>query len=155
MKPHDLIKSAKVLLKAEKGKPSQVNLRRSISTAYYAMFHCLARQSADLLVGVGASGKSKPAWRQVYRALEHKAASNACKDNIINKFPDSITDFANLFIAMQEKRHSADYDPFVSFTRSEVIQDIATIELAISNFEKESTKDRRAFCAFILFKKRA
>ena len=55
---------------------------------------------------------------------------------------------------MQEKRHLADYDPFALFTKSEVIQDIAIIERAMAAFKNEDAKDRRAFCTFVLFKKR-
>lgn len=55
---------------------------------------------------------------------------------------------------MQEKRHAADYDPHANFTKSEVLADIALVEQAITDFEAEDAKDRRAFCAFVLFKKR-
>jgi len=154
MKPLDLISSARLLINSGKGKPSQVNLRRSLSSAYYAMFHCLARTSADLLVGGPNAEKSKHAWRQVYRAVEHNATKNACKDQVIRQFPKPIEDFANIFVTMQTKRHSADYDPFFTLAKSEVLHDIDTIENAINIFDGAPSKDKRAFCAFILFKKR-
>lgn len=106
------------------------------------------------MVGGQNADKSKHAWAQVYRALDHGAAKNACKDGLIQKFPKPIEDFANLFVQMQSKRHSADYDPAARFAKSEVIQDIASVEAAIKAFRAESVKDRRAFCAFVLFKKR-
>lgn len=91
----------------------------------------------------------------MYRAVEHKATKNACKDGkIITKFPKPIEDFANAFVSMQEKRHSADYDPYGMFDKSTVVQDIATVKQAITEYAKAPIKDRRAFCAFILFKKR-
>ena len=34
-----------------KGRPREAELRRTVSTAYYALFHTLARSGADLLVG--------------------------------------------------------------------------------------------------------
>ena len=55
---------------------------------------------------------------------------------------------------MQEKRHSADYDPYGKFTKSEVIADIRVVEQAANAFLKQSAKDRRAFCAWVLFKRR-
>jgi len=55
---------------------------------------------------------------------------------------------------MQEKRHSADYDPFIVVAKSSVLQDIAIVERAIIAFKSAPTKDKRAFCAFVLFKKR-
>ena len=154
MQPHNLLQSATLLATARKGKPSQANLRRAISSAYYAMFHCLAKSCADLIIGGAGAAKSKPAWRQVYRALEHKPCASACKDKILAAFPKPIADFANTFVTMQEKRHLADYDPFALFTKSEVIQDIAIIERAMAAFKNEDAKDRRAFCTFVLFKKR-
>jgi hypothetical protein len=39
----------------------------------------------------------------------------------VTKFPKEIEDFANAFLAMQDKRHSADYDPHAKFTKSEVL----------------------------------
>jgi hypothetical protein len=115
----------------------------------------MARTCADLLVGGDGASKSKSAWAQVYRAVEHGFAKNACKDGlIISKFPRPIEDFANVFATMQVKRLNADYDPFAKFTKSEVAQDIATAERAMADFVKAPLKDRRAFCAFVLFKKR-
>jgi uncharacterized protein (UPF0332 family) len=154
MQPLDLIASANILVQSSKGKPSQVSLRRATSSAYYALFHCLAKSCADLLVGGSNSTRSKQAWRQTYRALEHGFTKSACKDNLISKFPKQIEDFANSFVTLQEKRHSADYDPFIRLTKSEVVADIKTAEKAIIEFRKASAKDRRAFAAHVLFKKR-
>ena len=87
--------------------------------------------------------------------MEHGFAKNACLDSkIVTQFPKPIEDFANTFVSMQTKRLSADYDPFSRFSKSEVIQDIATAAQAIEDFGTVSIKDRRAFCAFVLFKKR-
>jgi calcineurin-like phosphoesterase len=55
---------------------------------------------------------------------------------------------------MQEKRHLADYDPFETFKKSVVVQDIATVKQTIIDFNAVPTKDRRAFCAFVVFKRR-
>ena len=142
-------------MQSGQGKPSQVNLRRATSSAYYALFHRLARSCADLLVGGEGAAKSKHAWRQTYRALNHGVACDACKKkNVLALFPKGIEDFGHAFVAMQEKRHAADYDPQERFTKSEVLADIALVEQTISDFEAEDAKDRRAFCALALFKKR-
>lgn len=155
MKPLDLINSANILVSSCRGKPSQVSLRRATSSAYYALFHCLARNCADLLVGGTNATRSRHAWRQTYRALEHGFAKSACKDGIISQFPKAVEDFANSFVSLQEKRHAADYDPSIRLTKSEVIADIQTANAAIFEFQKVPLKDRRAFSAHVLFKKRA
>jgi hypothetical protein len=117
------------------------------------MFHCLAAECANSFIGGDGSTRSAPAWRQVYRALQHTQANEHCKkQSFIIKFPKGIADFANHFVAMQEKRHSADYDPFYKFSKSEVANDIAITRRQISLFEACPKSDRRAFCAYVLFK---
>jgi len=55
---------------------------------------------------------------------------------------------------MQERRHSADYDPFFRITKSQVQIHIAATRKAIRNFGAVPEKDRRAFCAYVLLKDR-
>jgi len=101
-RPDDLLSVADDLVSANIGKPRQSSLRRAVSTVYYAMFHCLARCCADTLIGSSGADRSKPAWRQVYRALDHGFAKNSCRNQeFIKKFPKDIEDFANSFVSMQ------------------------------------------------------
>ena len=92
----------------------------------------------------------------MYRAIEHGTAKTACMDGaVVTRFPKPIEDFANTFATMQTKRVSADYDPTSRFTKSEVAQDIATVRQAIQAFNAQSVKDRRAFCTFVIFRRRS
>ena len=59
-----------------------------------------------------------------------------------------------MFVTMQEKRHSADYDPSARFQKSEVLEAIEATDTALVNFREVAIKDRRAFSAYVLFKKR-
>ena len=153
MKSLDLIKVAIVLLQSSRGKPSEASLRRATSTAYYAVFHCLATEGADLLIGGLNASRSKHAWVQTYRALEHGYAKSQCENlNVIKKFPKAIEDFANAFVTLQKKRHEADYNPFARFSKSTVRADIDLAEQAIRAFRAESIADRRALCAWVLFR---
>ena len=153
MQPRDLLETSNVLLKVARGKPTQANLRRSHSTAYYAMFHCLAGDCANLLLGEAV--KTSPAWRQAYRALEHTKAKESCRNRqFIENFPSAIQDFANSFLTMQEKRHNADYDPFLKLTKSVVQNDVEIVKRVIDDFRSAKKSDRRAFCAYVLFKVR-
>lgn len=107
------------------------------------------------MVGGSGSARSKHAWAQVYRALEHGPAKEKCKNNkIMKQFPKEIEDFANAFVKMQAKRHAADYDPWAKFYKSAVRQDILDAETVIRRFASTQPKDRRAFAAFVLFKSR-
>ena len=115
MRPADLLSVADDLVSTRSRKPRQSNLRRAVSTAYYAMFHCLARCCADTLVGSRSADRSRPAWRQVYRALEHGFAKNSCRNQtIIKRFPKDIEDFANTFLLIHEAQQGcrdATYEP--------------------------------------------
>jgi uncharacterized protein (UPF0332 family) len=150
----DLIKTAKELVASSDGKPRQSNLNRAISTTYYALFHTLARCCADTMIGGSNASRSKAAWRQVYRALDHNFVKEACQKKIIRKFPRQIQDFANAFVSMQEKRHAADYDPHSKAYKSAVLIDIESAEIVMADFQSTSLKDRKAFAAWVLFKTR-
>ena len=156
MRPLDLVETSKDLARVSRGRPREANLRRAVSTAYYAMFHCLAESCANLLVGGSGSDRSQPAWNQAYRALDHRPARDRCtRRNVISRFPNEIQNFAHLFVEMQAKRHSADYNPDATFTLPDVIQDIESVEDAIMRFNHAPRKDRRAFAVYVLFQRRS
>ena len=149
---NDLLAAARELAGTPSGPLlSQASLRRAVSTTYYALFHCMAENCANMLVGEPGSGRSLPAWHQAYRALEHGRAKQRCGQDLIYQFPTEIQEFAKRFAIMQDRRQTADYDPSVSFTQSAVIEDIDLAELRIAQFRRASERDRRAFAAFVLF----
>ena len=155
MNPENLIKTARELTPARKGKPRSANLRRAVSTAYYAMFHCLAVSCADTLIGGLHAGRGSDAWILTYRALNHRSAKARCSDKeSLKQFSAHIRVFAETFARMQEQRHRADYVPDAGFRKSEAIQRINEAENAIRNFEEESPAERRAFSAYVLFEGR-
>ena len=155
MNPESFIKTARELIPTGQGKPRSTNLRRAVSTAYYAMFHCLAGSCADTLIGGLHAGRGSGAWILTYRALNHRSAKARCQnEQNLRQFSEPIREFAETFARMQEQRHHADYAPDAGFRKSEVIQRINEAENAIRNFEGESLAERRAFAAYILFKGR-
>ena len=133
----DLLETARQLLGAgqQRGRPRQTNLRRAISTAYYAVFHALCRMCADAFVGTKQG--THQAWRQVYRGLEHGSTKGKCAHGYFkNNFPKGAIKFCFIFTHLQEKRHEADYDPFARFLRSDVEEAITLAETAISLIDK-------------------
>lgn len=150
----ELLKTAKLLV-PKSGKPSQVRLKRAISTVYYAIFHAIAKNAADMLVGTTGAHRSDRAWVQAYRALEHGFAKKQCeRQNKIVLFPSEIQKLASKFVHLQAKRHEADYNPFSSFTKSEIIQEIDETEQVLKAFVKTSSKDKRAFAVYVLLSNR-
>ena len=148
---NDLLAVARQLAGASGGPPpSQASLRRAVSTTYYALFHCMAENCADMLVGEAGSDRSEPEWNQAYRALEHGRARQRADQDRIYRFPQEIQDFAKQLAAMQKNRESADYDPSASFTQSAVIEDIDLAERRVREFRQAPERDRRAFAAYVL-----
>ena len=91
----------------------------------------------------------------MYRALEHGNARSAClRKDIMGKLPQEIQDFGHLFVSMKTIRHKADYDPLEKYYKSSVKQDIAATKDVIRRFKNADVKDRRAFAAYVLFKRR-
>lgn len=100
-----LLSTARRLAKASPKKPKQSDLKRAISTAYYAFFHAMARDAANLLVGTGQNKPDK-AWAQTYRALDHRFAKNGCEQVRTLGFPQAICACADAFVTLQEARHN-------------------------------------------------
>lgn len=166
MNPRDLIETARGLTEKPSvgvleggapsheerpGRPTQADLRRAVSTAYYALFHCLAGGGADLIIGANRS----PAWYQVYRALEHGRARNAClQKRAMQRFPPEIQDFADVFVDLQKARHQADYAPEGRYDEQDVLKTIDVAGNAIARFEQVDVRNRREFATHVLFPQR-
>ena len=152
MQPPDLIEAARVLTESGPGRPTQARLRRAVSTAYYAMFHCLAAAAADLFIG----RQRTPAWHRVYRALDHGRARSAClQGQTMPNYPEEIRYFAKTFVALQKARQHADYAlDAEAYQKSEVLRYIASAERAIRQLERVGVQSRRGFAAHALFRQR-
>lgn len=150
MDPFDLVQTARVLACLDQGRPRQVNLKRALSTAYYAMFHALCLNCANSFIGTEGADRSENAWNQVYRSVDHAFAKKQCKNQeAMASFPEGIKRFANYFVNLQDMRHQADYDPTRSFDRQEVINAIDHAEGMINNLLDSDLRMRKAFAAWI------
>ena len=148
-----MIVTALKLANASPNKPRQADLKRAISTAYYALFHAMAKDAADMLVGVGPTRPDR-AWAHAYRALQHGDARLACEGVRNINFPSTIKTCADAFVALQQKRHDADYDPDHRALREDALSAIKLAEDAIRDLKASAKRDRRAFAVQILMKKR-
>src|SRR4051812_11723339 len=111
------------------GKPRQVNLRRAVSAAYYALLHGLVEHACRLMLG--ARREDTPSRRVVGRAFTHGTMKQACtafaggtlRASVAKGLPASfsipteIRDLAGTFMEAQERRHPADYDRTERFRR--------------------------------------
>ena len=155
MKPLDLTLSAKKLATGGRGRPRQSDLCRSESTAYYALFHCVATTVANGMIGSNKKSRNDLAYRQIYRGVMHSQIRQNCsRQHVMKDFPPEIQLYGNLFAEMQDKRNEADYDPNIMLYRSEVLSDIEKVEDAIKSFYKIKPSERKAFAAYVAFKTR-
>lgn len=144
MRWQDLIATARLLTTASypNTQPLQDSLRRSVSTAYYAMFHALVSSNADCLVGTPHDLLTGHAWSRIYRGLSHSPAKrNLLQDQGL--FSPAIRQFTETFAQMQDLRHSADYDPNRIFTLPETMDWIDRAASAIEGFMQTDADERK------------
>ena len=155
MVPADYLATARRLLGLHTSKPRQSDLRKSVSAAYYALFYALCRNCADCLIGTSGADKSGPAWRQVFRSVEHGYAKRQCMNQqVMAQFPQEIRSCASKFAALQAKRQEVDYDPDARLDLEEAQTWLDAATLAIDDLGKAPLKDRRAFAAWVTMKAR-
>lgn len=104
----DLLSLADELANRDSGRPRQASLRRAVATAYYALFHALAKLCADQLVG-----PSKPwdVYTPVYRSVDHSAARKVLREARNHSFDPAIAPVALSFVKLHDARLAADYIP--------------------------------------------
>ena len=158
----DLLEQAITLATIDwKGRPRQVNLRRSISAAYYSLFHFLVDSSCRAMMG----GKHEQrGYRDILaRAFVHGTMFQACSSFSGGQLPIAVAkplpkgashqylivkpiqEIARLFRELQQKRHLADYDRSERFQRSEVLTQIDEVKRLMSSFENLPLSDDRHF----------
>ncbi len=136
------------------GRPRQAELRRALSTIYYAAFHAFASNNANTLIGTGPQARNDPAWELTYRAMDHRTARSRCEHQSMSRFPMEIRQIGTLFARLQARRNRADYVPRTQYRRSEVLQLATETELAIEAFEATNPNQRRSFAAHLVFRER-
>jgi uncharacterized protein (UPF0332 family) len=145
--PESLIASARKLLSEN---PTQADLRVVISTAYFAVYHALARQSAHSLVGDDRVARPNRAWVEVYRGLSHGSCKDACDKAKSIGFPDEIEGFANTFVQLQVARKRVDYDPTCELTSNGAEQWLAIAEVSIEMLLAADANSQKAFATWVL-----
>jgi hypothetical protein len=155
----DLLDSAVKLACSDNGgtSPTQSDLRRALSTTYYAAFHFVIAQCADLLTCDPGGQNLDRAWRQVYRSIKHSDVRNACNAaaDAAYGFPAEIQAFAVLYPNMRRLREEADYDPKPNrvFNPQHILAKISEVDFAIQQFDQAEEMHRRAFAILVAVKR--
>ncbi len=134
----DLLKQAGHLAIYEGPNPSQAALRRSVSTAYYALFHLLVEDAAQRWQG------SRAAVTGFERALNHGAMKNSCLQfrgsnwidwhGTTQSVPPELQSVSQAFIDLQQERHNADYNNHETWSLTDVLTLLNTTESAFQNW---------------------
>lgn len=116
--PDEWLATARHLVTATK--PSEADLRRGVSSAYYAVFHKLLKTATERLLGTSLD----TGYHTLYRAFEHGKMKRLCNELNLPKVKegyvkalgfekpsDDIREFARGFSELQQRRHEADYTP--------------------------------------------
>jgi uncharacterized protein (UPF0332 family) len=159
---NDLLAQARQLATVDPRKPKQVNLRRAVSSAYYAVFHLLSDAAASLHA-------SDPVWKAwLARTLNHADMKRVSVLFSANKLPKAIqpaavgyqtppdlVTVAKMFVEMQQERHAADYDLTTNLGREAVLDLIVRTEEAFVRWEnvKRSDDAKLYLSCFSLWKK--
>lgn len=144
-----LLGVAFALLEAGRRSGDEAFLRRAVSTAYYAVFHCLARTCADRLVPARRSRIA--AWTRVYRSLQHASVRKRCSDGPgLAPFPSGIRRFAGGLRTLQDLRHGADYDPNFVMSALEVRRQLLFAAELVRELEGAAADDQRDFATRVL-----
>lgn len=157
----DLFSQAETLARLDPMKPKQANLRRAVSSAYYAAFHYLVHEASCVQIG---SQHGQAAYRHALgRAYTHSVMKQACtsfgggtlKDAVIKGLPrdssgsypilEAIRNMASTFAELQEKRHLADYDRSERFKRSDVLTLIEEAKNSVAKFSELPASDDKKF----------
>jgi len=129
------------------GPPRQASLARSVSSAYYALFHAVAWFIANETIG-------KRHWsefRIVYRSLDHGRTRSVLEDLV--RRSDVTTDFKIIslaFVMLQQERHRADYDVAYRSSRGAARDLIDRAEQAIDVLDRLDAESRKTLTAYLI-----
>jgi hypothetical protein len=136
----------------EPGAPSRTMLRRAVSDLYYAIFHEICRQIADLHVGVGLRRDDR--YALIYRALEHGRAKDVLRRVALDSNASNAARMiADAFMRLQEQRHKADYDPRSELKLSQV-RDLLQIASDAIAFLRRDFADKALLLTRLLVRER-
>lgn len=160
--PNQLLAVAAELARApDRGAPRQAKLRRAVSTAYYALFHCMAGAATDLFAGANVRGTKR--YLSIYRSFEHRRMADICrqifKGDLRNEngapFHPGIQACAAAFVELQEARYGADYDPTLRIPLSDAQAAVSKARDAIVKLGGAPNAERFYFLTLLHFRPRS
>jgi hypothetical protein len=141
---HDeLLQQATELAHKSANNPTQADLRRSVSSAYYALFHLLISEACLNW----SNETSRPGLARMFDHALMKRVSKKVAD--AGKMPylgedpatvDKLRSFAELFVRLQERRHEADYNVKDPWTHTQSLKEILAASRAFESWQEIRTE---------------
>jgi uncharacterized protein (UPF0332 family) len=144
----DLLQQAERLARLDPRRAKQANLRRAVSSAYYALFHLLTAAASALYAG--ESGLAA----RINRTQKHgdmKKASQMIANHRLPRglqppgggyqTPIDVKFVADTFVALQQLRHEADYDLSWRLSRQEALDVVETARDAFQAWNRVKRTD--------------
>ena len=113
------------------------------------MYHALARNNADTLVGSSDADRRLPEWTRTHMALGGDAAIDHVQEDFTG-YAQGIRDFVETFIVVDEQRLLAEEDPAVTYTNDEALAWIERTETAIAGFVSVDAEERKSLAIHLL-----
>jgi uncharacterized protein (UPF0332 family) len=157
---------AKSLALSEKLKPKQASLRRSISTAYYALYHFLTEQATSEFVS--GKGFNTQLRHMAARSVAHSRVKEVCKQfekDKVEQMSEILRPMAlrlgfagdadvrivtEALIRLQEERHNADYNLGATFSREDALSHVKRCEDAFKAWHRWRQSDSESARFFML-----
>jgi hypothetical protein len=162
---HLFVQAVAFLLQLGRGSLRQADLRRTLSNAYYGLFHAILTAAAD--TAVGRTMRGTPLWTLAYRSISHQRLKNICdaiqKGSLkpalrrcepVGGFGVPVRTIARAVVDLQDRRHAADYDPSLSFVQSDARAGLESARSAVDRLARLPGDQRKAFLYLILFEPR-
>lgn len=160
--PSELLAVARLLSDASGPNPaSDAQLRRAISTAYYALFHKVLRAAAERFMGPGQ--EKAAGFSLLYRGFDHRQIRSVCEalqmSTLKEKYKrhlartavsQDMRDFAGAFPPLQDARHLADYDPAFQFLPSDASSLIDLAKVGMDAFDRVAPDERTDVLALMM-----
>jgi hypothetical protein len=134
----DLLQQAIDLAHKNPASPTQADLRRSVSTAYYALFHLLISET----IAHWSLASSREALGRMFEHAVMKKASGRISDPRLFPFagedPRVVEDLktvAQAFGQLQNKRNIADYDNTTFWTPTQALSEVTKAAKAFSTWQ--------------------
>jgi len=141
---HDeLLQQANELVHKNPNHPTQADLRRSVSSAYYALFHLLIFEAClNWSNAISRPGLARMFDHGLMKKVS-KRVSDAGKMPYAGENPvivGKLRSFAELFVQLQEQRHEADYNIKDTWTLTQSLKETLAANRAFVTWQEIRTE---------------